>query len=199
MPRPIPIGIRREVLALAREGMRQSDIAGPEGLTRVTVNSIPGRHSATGTLVPGKSTGPPQKTTPRQDYALLKMVRQDRFISARALMVRMRNLYGIRAGRKPSTTGSCPVVTLPIDPPGSPCWLPTIAVSTWSGHRGGRTWQWPPSKWNVFYCITEIGAHKPRFHAPFTMDTTRERIMSDVYFQCIDISHPVFCIYVNLW
>ena len=56
-----------------------------------------------------------------------------------------------------------------------------------------------PSKWNVFYYITEIGAHKLRFHAPFTMDTTRERIMLDVYFQCIDILHPVFCIYVNLW
>ena len=30
-----------------------------------------------------------------------------------------------------------------IDPQGSPCWLPTTAVSTWSGHKGGRTWQWP--------------------------------------------------------
>ena len=46
---------------------------------------------------------------------------------------------------KPSTTGSCPVVTVPIDPQGSPCWLPTIAVYAWSGHRGGRTWQCPIS------------------------------------------------------
>ena len=41
----------------------------------------------------------PRKTTPRQDRALLRMVRQDRFLSARALTARMRNLYGMRAGR----------------------------------------------------------------------------------------------------
>ena len=40
-----------------------------------------------------------RKTTPRQDRALLRMVRQDRFLSARALTARMRNLYGMRAGR----------------------------------------------------------------------------------------------------
>ena len=44
---------------------------------------------------------------------------------------------------KPSTPGSCPVVIMPIDPQGSPCWLPTATVSTWSGNRGDRTWQWP--------------------------------------------------------
>ena len=37
--------------------------------------------------------------TPRQDRALLGMVRQDRFLSARALTALMRNLYGMRAGR----------------------------------------------------------------------------------------------------
>ena len=57
------------------------------------------RHAATGSLVPGKSSGAPRKTTPRQDRALLRMVRQDRFLSARALTARMRNLYGMRAGR----------------------------------------------------------------------------------------------------
>ena len=41
----------------------------------------------------------PQKTTPRQDRALLRMVWQDRFLSARALTAWMRNLYGMRAGR----------------------------------------------------------------------------------------------------
>ena len=44
---------------------------------------------------------------------------------------------------KPSRTGSCSVVTVPIDPQRSPCWLPTTGVSAWSGHRGRRTWQWP--------------------------------------------------------
>ena len=54
-------------------------------------------------------------------------------------------------------------------------------------------------KLKYLYCITEIGAHQLRFHAPFTMDTIRERIMFDAYFQCIDILHAVFCKYVNLW
>ena len=99
MPRPSPIGIRHEVLAHACEGMWQIDIAGHVGLTRATVNRILWRHAATGTLVPGKSTGPFWKTTPRQDYALLRMVQQNCFISARALTTRMRNLYGIRADR----------------------------------------------------------------------------------------------------
>ena len=41
------------------------------------------------------------------------------------------------------TTDSCPVVTGHIDPQRSPCWLPTTVLSTWSGRRGGGTWQWP--------------------------------------------------------
>ena len=69
------------------------------GLTRATINPILKRHAATGSLVPGKSSGAPRKTTPRQDRALLRMVRQDQFLSARALTARMRNLYGTRAGR----------------------------------------------------------------------------------------------------
>ena len=99
MPRPTPMGIRHEVFALAREGIKQGAIAARVGLTRATVNRIFKRHAATGSLVPGKSSGAPRKTTPRQDRALLRMVRQDRFLSARALTARMRNLYGMRAGR----------------------------------------------------------------------------------------------------
>ena len=46
------------------------------------------------------STGAPRKTTTRQDHALLRMVRQDRFTGARALTAWMRNLYGMMAGQK---------------------------------------------------------------------------------------------------
>ena len=99
MPRPTPMGIRHEVFALAREGIKQGAIAARVGLTRATVNHILKRHAATGSLVPGKSSGAPRITTPRQDRALLRMVRQDRFLSARALTARMRNLYGTKAGR----------------------------------------------------------------------------------------------------
>ena len=99
MPRPTPMGIRHEVFALARKGIKQGATAARVGLTRATVNSILKRHAATGFLVPGKSSGAPRKTTPRQDRAMLRMVWQDRFLSARALTARMRNLYGMRAGR----------------------------------------------------------------------------------------------------
>ena len=99
MPRPTPMGIRHEVFALNREGIKQGAIAARVGLTRATVNRILKRHAATGSLVPGKSSGAPRMTTPRQDRALLRMVRQDRFLSARALTAWMRNLCKIRAGR----------------------------------------------------------------------------------------------------
>ena len=69
------------------------------GLWWATVNCFLKKHAATGSLVPGKSSGAPWKTTPRQELALLRMVRQDRFFSAQALTVWMRNLYGMRAGR----------------------------------------------------------------------------------------------------
>ena len=100
MPRPTPIGLRHEILALAREGMPQGDIAGRVGVRRETVNRILHRHATTGSLEPGKSTGAPRKTTARQDRALFRMVREDRFRSARSLNERMRNVYGVRATRK---------------------------------------------------------------------------------------------------
>ena len=143
-PRPTPMGIRHEVLALAREGIKQGAIAARVGLTRATVNRILKRHAATGSLVPGKSSGAPRKTTPRQDRALLRMVRRDRFLSARAFTARMRNLYGMRAGCttvQPVTTDSCPVVTEHIDPQRSICCQPP--PSPLGVGAGGGTWQWP--------------------------------------------------------
>ena len=84
MLRPTPMGIRHEVFALAREGIKQGAIAARVGLTRATVNRILKRHAATGSLVPGKSSGAPRKTTPRQDRTLLRMIRQDRVLSPQA-------------------------------------------------------------------------------------------------------------------
>ena len=75
--------------------LKHGAIAARVGLTRATVNRMLKRHAATGSLMPGKSS---RKTTPRQDRALLRMVRKGRLWSARALTARMRNLYGIRAG-----------------------------------------------------------------------------------------------------
>ena len=81
MPRPTPMGIRHDVFTLAREGIKQGAIAACVGLTHATVNRMLKRHAATGSLVPGKSSGAPRKTTPLQDRALLRMVQQDRFLS----------------------------------------------------------------------------------------------------------------------
>ena len=113
MPHPTPMDIRHEVLALAREGMWHSAIAGCMCLTRTTINRVSWWHAHTGALVPGKSTEAPRKTTRRQDRALLRMVQQDCFINFRALTARMRNLYGIRADQKTTDNrllpcGYCP-------------------------------------------------------------------------------------------
>ena len=140
MPRPTPIDIRHEVLAFACEGIWRSAIAGHIDLTHATVNCILRRHAATGILVPGKSTGAPRKTTPRQDHALLRMLRENRLIGLMPWWRRWSICVEWGLAGKPSTTGSCPVVT---DPQGSPCWLLTTTACAWSGHRGGRTWQWP--------------------------------------------------------
>ena len=131
MPCPTPISISNEVVALTREDMRQSVIAGYVGLTHSTVNHIIRRHAGIGTLVPGRSTGATSKTTPRQDSALLRTFGQDRFISAWDLTVWLRYLYEMIAGQKPinNRLGSCPMVTLTIGPQGSPCWLLTTAAS----------------------------------------------------------------------
>ena len=61
MPRPTPMGIRHEVFALARQGIKQGAIAARVGLTRATVNRILKRHAATGSLVPSKSSGLPER------------------------------------------------------------------------------------------------------------------------------------------
>ena len=53
-------GLMLEVFALAREGMRQSVIAGCVGLTHTTVNRIQRRHAPTASLVLGKSTRAPR-------------------------------------------------------------------------------------------------------------------------------------------
>ena len=46
-----------------------------------------------------------------------------------------------------------------------------------------------PSKWNAFYRITEIGAHKLRLHAPVTMDIIEGSFLfdafPDVFMSCI--------------
>ena len=61
MPHPTPMGIRHEVFALAREGIKQGANAARVGLTRATINRILKRHAATGSLVPGKSSGLPKR------------------------------------------------------------------------------------------------------------------------------------------
>ena len=80
--------------------MRQSVIASRVGLNHAAVKRILLGGDATGTLVPGMSMGAFQKTTPRQNCALLRMVREYRFISARAMTAQIRNSYRIRAARK---------------------------------------------------------------------------------------------------
>ena len=100
MPRSSPGGITHEVLALAHECIQHSAIAGRVGLSHATVNCIPQGYAATRTLVPGKCMVASRKTTPREDHALLRTVQQNCFISSRAFMAWLRNLYAMQAGKK---------------------------------------------------------------------------------------------------
>ena len=61
MPHSNPMSIRHEVFALAREGIKKGAISARVGLTRATVNRILKRHAATRSLVPGKSSGAPER------------------------------------------------------------------------------------------------------------------------------------------
>ena len=133
MSRPTLISIRREVLALAHESMQESVFTGGMGLTCATINHIIWKYGAS--QVSRGSSEDHSSSRPRFAQDGLTGLRD------RALMARMRNLYGMRAAEK--TTGSRPVITVPINWQGSPCRLPTTAASGWSGHRGNRTWQWP--------------------------------------------------------
>ena len=85
MPRPAPIGTRHEILALAREGMRQGDISAKVSVARKIVNRILLRQASTASLEPGKSTGAPRKTTAHQERAFFRIVPEDRFKIASAL------------------------------------------------------------------------------------------------------------------
>ena len=58
------------------------------------------KQAATASLEPGKSTGADQKTTADQEWAHFRMVHENCFKIARALTERIRNLYGVRVGRK---------------------------------------------------------------------------------------------------
>ena len=96
------------------------------------------RHAATGTLVPDKSTGIPRQTTPHQGCVLLRMVPQDRFISAQALTAQMRNLYGMRTGRKTINNELLSHGYRTYKPTRKTCWLSTTAISAWCG---AQRWQ----------------------------------------------------------
>ena len=139
MPRPTPMGIRHEVFTLARDGIKQGAIAAHVGLTRATVNRILNRHAATGSVVPSKSSGAPRKTTPRQGRALLRMVRQDRFLSAQALTARMRNLYGMRAGRTTVNNRLLSRGYRAYRPTTKPLLTANHRRLRWSGRKGGGT------------------------------------------------------------
>ena len=122
--RPTPIAINHVVLALAHEGMQQSAFVGRRGLTPAASSrdllSLELRCQVSPYIM-----WAPRKTTPRQDHALLRMVQRHRFISAWALTVRMRNLYGMRAVQKTINNHLFPVITVIFDPQGNTCWLPT--------------------------------------------------------------------------
>ena len=165
MPHPTPLGIRHEVFALAREGIKQGAIAARVGLTLATINHILKRHAAIGSLVPGSLQGLPERQ--HLDKTVHCWGWSDRIVSWVLGPWRwgweICTEWGLVAQRL--TTDSCPVVTMHIDPQRSPCWLPTTVVSAWSGRRGGGTWQWPTGSMSSSVIPTSIPTLPGRWQA----------------------------------
>ena len=144
MPRPTPMGIRHEVFALAREGIKQGAILLPVWVWLV----LPWTAYSKG-ILPLDLWCQASLQGLHERQHLGKTVHcwgwSDRIVSwvlgpwRRGWEICTE--WGLVAQRL--TTDSCPVVTGHIDPQRSPCWLPTTVVCAWSGRRGGGTWQWP--------------------------------------------------------
>ena len=75
--------------------------------------------------------------------ALLRMVWQDRLISAQALAAQMGNLYGMRAGQKTINHRLLCCSYCACIPTRKPLLTANCRRLAWSGQSGGRTWQWP--------------------------------------------------------
>ena len=84
-----------KILALAREGVCQGDIATRVDVARKPINRILLWQGATSCLGPGRSTVAPRKTTAHQECILFREVK-----SALALSEMMGNLYGVLVGCK---------------------------------------------------------------------------------------------------
>ena len=107
------------MLAFANNGMGQSAIAGCVGLTRATVNRIPWRHAATGTLVPGKSTEAPRKTTPCEDCFVENGLTGS--LHKCSCLDSADEKFVWNEGWPENHQQPAFVMWLPIDPQGSPC------------------------------------------------------------------------------
>ena len=108
------------MLAIAREGMWQSAVAGHVGLTHATVNRKFQRHAAIGNLVPGKSTGSPDNHASSracfvEDGLTGSLHKYSSFGGADEKFIWNEDCL------KNIDNRSCPMVTVPIDTQGSPC------------------------------------------------------------------------------
>ena len=140
MDRPNPIGIRHEVLALAFEAMWQNAIAlrGSDSSYRQAHPAKACRHWNFGV----------RQVLP-EGYSEDHTLSRPRFVQdgPTESLDKCSCLDGVdeefiwneRWPKIDITSGSCLVVTVPKTPQESPCWRPTTAASTWSGHRRGRT------------------------------------------------------------
>ena len=127
MPWSTPIGLRHEVLAVAREGKRQCAIAHRVGITHVTINHILQRHATTGSLGPGS----PQYS----ERTALKV----HVLWLRGCATCMESGLAARL----STIDLWPVAIVLAGPWGRPHWLPIITECAWPVHRGGGIWPSP--------------------------------------------------------
>jgi len=100
MPGPLDIGLRNQIVAYNDAGLSNRQIAARVHVSRRTVIRILQRQAANGTLRPGRSTGRPRITTPRNDRRMMAIVRQNRQMSSSAIAAQMRVQHAIQISRQ---------------------------------------------------------------------------------------------------
>jgi len=100
MPGPLDIGLRNQIVAYNDAGLSNRQIAARVHVSRRTVIRILQRQAANGTLRPGRSTGRPRITTPRNDRRMMAIVRQNRQMSSSAIAAQMRVQHTIQISRQ---------------------------------------------------------------------------------------------------
>ena len=100
MRRRKSLAIRWQIVGAFNAGASRVDIARQHGITRGEVSRLIRKWHETGTVCDRPRSGRPRKSTRREDRLLLRMARQNRFLSANHLRNTWQQHLGVRVSRE---------------------------------------------------------------------------------------------------